>query len=214
MRTAYRPIPEITPEVEAKLFANIEKRPDGIWVWLGQSRSGDKRIAARVLIGYTPYYVNRVMWVWEKRKTDPHYQIPDGMMVCHKHDATPELYDCNPANLWLGTALDNALDRERKGRGSHHLKLGDLNYTRRHPEKLLRGDDHPFRKNPETAMMGERNGNAKLTLADVQRIRAMYSTGRFRRKELGPIFGVSEHSIKAIVQCQSWKHDPLVKRES
>lgn len=203
MRTAARPIPEITPTVEAKLWANIDKRPDGIWAWKG-SRPG------KVIINYVPYYVNRVMWVWRQRQTNPSYQIPDGMFVCHTNDVTDEVYDCNPDNLWLGTALDNALDRERKGRGNHHLKLGNLNFARRHPETLVRGDRHPFRINPNLAARGEQHPASKLTLASVQEIRRLYATGRFRRKELGPMFGVSEHSIKAIVQRQSWRHDPLI----
>lgn len=206
MRTAPRPIPQITPEVQAKLFANIEKRPDGIWAWKG-AKVGKKRNSARVLIGYEPFYVNRVMFVWGQRRTNPNYQIPDGMMVCHKHDVTPELYDCNPDNLWLGTALDNALDRERKGRGNHEAKLGDLNYVRRNPECLKRGDDHPFRTNPELVAKGERHGNAKLTWAQVHEIRALYATAKFRQKELAARFGVTWHNIKLIVNWKNWRSD-------
>ena len=41
--------------------------------------------------------------------------IPDGMYICH-HCDNPAC--TNPAHLFLGTAKDNASDRDQKGRGS------------------------------------------------------------------------------------------------
>jgi hypothetical protein len=39
--------------------------------------------------------------------------IPPGLYVCHRCDNPPR---CEPTHLWLGTAADNAHDRDMKGR--------------------------------------------------------------------------------------------------
>ena len=50
--------------------------------------------------------------------------IPRGMHVCHKCD-NPEC--TNPEHLFLGTAKDNALDKESKMRGIRRLSQSDCN---------------------------------------------------------------------------------------
>lgn len=53
--------------------------------------------------------------------------VPAGMLICH-HCDTPGCV--NPDHLFLGTALDNNRDRQRKGRG------GDLRGTKNGSAKL------------------------------------------------------------------------------
>lgn len=51
---------------------------------------------------------------------------------------------------------------------------------------------------------GESNGNSKLTLKQVKKIRLLYSTGRYFHKDLAKQFGVKKSSIGHIVNNQSW----------
>jgi hypothetical protein len=92
---------------------------------------------------------NRVAWVITYGK------IPDGMLVLHDCD-NPKCV--NPEHLFLGTHLDNAKDREQKGRGRNWR---------------AQGDKHP---------------NAKLTLEKVAQIRQRFANGETARdlaKEFG-----------------------------
>ena len=98
--------------------------------------------------------------------------IPDGMRVCHRCDNRPCV---NPDHLFLGTDLDNARDRDAKGRG------------RVRPARLT----------------GASNPAAKLSTAEVFEIRraARHETQRSLAKR----FGVSQSQIGNIVRGTSWR---------
>lgn len=53
--------------------------------------------------------------------------IPDHLHVCHRCDNRK---CCRPEHLFLGTAADNALDRDTKGRGSTKLTATDARNIR------------------------------------------------------------------------------------
>ena len=74
--------------------------------------------------------------------------LPDGMRVCH-HCDNPGC--CNPEHLFVGTDLDNARDRDKKGRGN---------------PGWIAGEGHP---------------NAKLTEDDVRFIRKLFDDGANRK---------------------------------
>ena len=82
----------------------------------------------------------------------------------------------NPNHLEVGTHQDNMNDRKNRGR-----------FT-----KISR--------------RGEYNGIAKLTEDDVRKIRKMYKTGNYNKKDLGNIFGCTRANIGSIINKKSWRH--------
>jgi hypothetical protein len=134
--------------------------------------------------------------------------IPAGLFVCHKCD-NPKCV--RPEHLFLGTHTDNMRDAVAKGRARSGMKLhpekasrGDAHYSRRRPELLARGERHGSRTHPEAVARGQWVGTSKLTLADVQGIRARYATRQFSMRELGVIFGVTKANISLIVRRETW----------
>lgn len=92
----------------ARQFWDKVEKTDACWLWQGALTSA----------GYGCLTVN-------KRRVYAHrlsYEIatgihPGNLKVCHNCPGGDNPACVNPAHLWLGTDLDNARDRERKGRG-------------------------------------------------------------------------------------------------
>ena len=101
-------------------------------------------------------------------------KIPDKTCVLHKCD---NRLCVNPTHLFLGTRLDNNKDRQAKGRSS-----GGRN-----------GGGHA----------GETNGRAKLTLAQVQKIRSLLNIGS-SGASIGRQYGVTKETIYAIKHGRNW----------
>ena len=57
-----------------------------------------------------------------------------------------------------------------------------------------------------TPIYGEGQGIAKLKNAQVLKIRELYATGRYKYRELAPMFGVSRSAIGGIVRRKYWPH--------
>lgn len=101
-------------------------------------------------------------------------KIPDGLLVLHRCD-NPSCV--NPGHLFIGTQLDNEADKVSKGRQARGEKL---NHQR---------------------ARGERNGNSKLTEADVALIRQSPMPQRF----LAASYGVTQALISKIKRGEIWK---------
>lgn len=82
---------------------------------------------------------------------------------------------CNPAHLWLGLHKDNSDDKISKGRA----RTAD--------------------------MRGSRNGHAKLTEGDVERIRERIAAGE-TNVAIAPAYGVHHSTISLIRGGKFWKH--------
>jgi len=62
-------------------------------------------------------------------------EIPEGMCVLHKCDVPSCV---KPSHLFLGTHKDNAMDRERKGRGNGGMKVGVVQKLKPSDVRMIR----------------------------------------------------------------------------
>jgi hypothetical protein len=92
----------------AQILEQNAARSPGCWLWtLGTNSRGYGQFCS----GGRSRLAHRAAWEVANGA------IPSGMYVCH-HCDTPACV--NPAHLFLGTASDNARDREAKGRSARN----------------------------------------------------------------------------------------------
>jgi DNA invertase Pin-like site-specific DNA recombinase len=98
----------------------------------------------------------------------------------------------NPDHLFLGTNADNIADRVAKGRSNKERPdvRGDNNWTRRHPEKVKRG---------------EGVGTSAYSADQVRRVIELRLTGNFPT-DISTKTGVSVAAIENILSRKSWRH--------
>ncbi len=104
-------------------------------------------------------------------------EIPAGQCVLHSCDNPP---CANPRHLFLGTRADNNADMRRKGRESRAGFFSAERFAR---------DGHP---------------QAKITRQDAESIRSLYRPRKVTCKALAAQFGVSEHTVRAILSGRLW----------
>ncbi len=91
----------------------------------------------------------------------------------------------NPSHLFEGTPDDNSKDMVKKGRQS-------------------RGDSHS--RSILNPAKGEKNGNSKLTIEEVEAIREIRKKRIFTIVETAAMFSVSTTTIKYIMTGKIWRH--------
>lgn len=87
----------------------------------------------------------------------------------------------NPAHLWLGTGDENMADMATKGRAARR-EAG-----------------------------GEKNGNAKLTAAQIETVKGLIRRGR-NNTEIARMFGVTHQAISRIRRGKAWGDKPMQER--
>lgn len=174
--------------------------------------------------------------VWEDKRISIHRlvwrivfgEIPSGVFVCHTCDQPA---CCNPYHLFIGTARDNARDRDLKGRGhaSTFLNKTQIDTIRTfynspadcqwlaksfgvHPKtiyKIGKGVVHTGERRKQRSDKSKATRNywaAKLTPVQVFRIRNLYSCGNHSYRSLAMMYHVKYAAIYKIIQMRSWKY--------
>lgn len=111
--------------------------------------------------------------------------------------------------------------------GGQGPPTGDEHWTRKHPERVLRGDKHPARTNPEhrralveqcrnlepaKRARGERHGSAKLSDTQADDLRARFVVGGVSQTELGIKFGISTVQVGRILRGKSRNGKPVLRQ--
>lgn len=99
----------VDPEI--RLWMKVQSNCDGCWEWRGARKGGRMRYGT-IHVGDKSVQVHRLSWIL-------HFgPIPDNLFVCHKCDNP---ICVRPDHLFLGTNLDNCIDRDQKGRNVNLL---------------------------------------------------------------------------------------------
>lgn len=151
--------------------------PDDCWEW---QRGLDRKGYGQFSIGFKKWIASRFSYLLA------HGSIPEGLSVLHTCDNPPCV---NPKHLFVGTALDNCLDKVAKGRAKGGA-FGDLNGSRTRPDRLRRGDNSP---------------TAVITSEIVNEIRLTYTPKKITLHQLAIRHGISTSQVHRIIKQTSWK---------
>lgn len=187
-------IPLDDPTLATRFWSKVDKRgQDECWLWTSGTNLGGygrgwcrgKTVAA-----------HRVAW---SLTNGP---VQDGLFVLHRCDVR---LCCNPDHLFLGTSEDNMADMTAKGRAA----TGDKNGRRKHPERYecMLGDGSWTRKYPERVLRGAKHGMSKVNEAAVLEMRELRRRGA-TLAQIGARFLITPSNVHCIVTYRTWKHIP------
>lgn len=225
-------IPGASSSFEARLWAHVSK--DGptlpgmaspCWMWTGTRRPDGYGVVGIASKATGLIRVHRAVWLLENGP------IPDGLFACHRCD-NPQC--CNPAHIFLGTAGDNARDKEAKGRGSpppvrrglanNKAKLAPwqieeiMTSTRSGADLarefgVIRGSVNQIRKRrgytgtPVVDRRGSKSARATISESQVLEIKRRLAAGD-KGVSLAAEYGVSKSIISHIATGRAWGHIP------
>jgi hypothetical protein len=169
---------------ELERFLAKVRKTDGCWLW--QSTTMKKGYGQFSLGGRSTQHTQLAHRISYRLFRGA---IPAGLNVLHECDVP----NCvNPSHLFLGTLAENNADMRRKGRGGR--ATGEKNGTRRHPEKLRRGEAN--------------NMCRSLTGDKVRAIRDDYKNQPVTHAVLARRYGASKAQIGKVILRKSWAHIP------
>lgn len=158
--------------VPHRFWAKVDKSQD-CWNWMASKTRG----YGRFNVNGNWVLAHRVSWELENGT------IPSGLLVLH-HCDNPSCVRIN--HLFLGNHIDNARDRDSKGRGEMPALPGYIT----HPERVARG---------------ERNGSSKLTEQDIRQIREL-GKQQLKLGDIAPRFGITRAMVSYILLKKCWAH--------
>lgn len=120
-------------------------------------------------------------------------------VVMHQCDNPP---CCNPRHLHAGTKALNNNDKMKKGR--FVPCVGERNGLHRNPQRASRGDAHYARTRPELLARGERHGQAKVTAAQVNEMRRLFTGGGHTKRSIARRYGIGPSQIGRILNGEGW----------
>lgn len=157
-----------------RFTSRIEILPSGCWHWTGPSRPD----------GYGSFSVGRKTYAAHRYAFQLANGIdPAGFCVCHRCDNPPCV---NPAHLFLGTTQDNIADKLAKGR--QRAATGEAHGSKTHPERVAKGSQLP---------------QAKVSEADIPRIRKLLRSGK-SQASIGRLCGLSPSMVGKIARREAW----------
>lgn len=144
-----------------RFWSNVRIQANGCWLWGGHCTPtgyGTVKVGSRTDKTRCVWSAHRTAW------TIANGDIPDGQCVLHRCDVRACV---NPRHLFLGSRLDNARDRNAKGR----------HWTRR-------GEDHPnARLSVDQVLAIRASAGRPKDLAKVYRVSPItISDIRYRRR--------------------------------
>jgi hypothetical protein len=102
--------------IQERFWNKVSKTENGCWIWTaGKNGHG---------YGYFRVSKNKDITAHRYSFELSNGPIMDGKIICHSCDVPACV---NPDHLFLGTHKDNAIDRNKKGRGKCFKKLSDDN---------------------------------------------------------------------------------------
>jgi len=182
MPTATKQIPPLTPKLQARFWAKVDKingptmphMESPCWQWMKSKRSGYGCFGIQG-VAYGAHRIALTLAIGE---------IKHGLCAMHRCDNRA---CCNPNHLASGTRLDNNRDASSKGRTAS-------------------GDRHGKRTRPESIKRGEGHGRAKLNAEKVSEIRRIYADGSAGLVALAKQFGVAQSAIWCVIKRRTWTH--------
>lgn len=158
----------------ARFYEKVERRGHGgHWIWIGGTR-GDYGAFS---VGGKTYAAHRISFMLATGRD------PGKKKLLHSCDITLCVH---PKHLIAGTQRENVDDMLTKNRHAY----GDRNGSRKHPERVARG---------------ERAGAAKLSTDDVMRIREQRAQG-MSVSDIAHRWDVNKSTISRILTGKQWKH--------